>query len=263
MTVNPRDDALIKKLSGDFQLRNEPNFACGQALSTLLALPGLRGLWPMSVVSSTPTAIDVSGLGKALAYNGNPTFGYSGLAPCINLDGTGDFLSRADEADLDIIGNEAYIASKGLTVGGWFSATALAAVSMLISKNTDAGNQRSWYIFVNTPSNLPTWRISTTGAAVVTLAHTTAMSLATWYFIAARFTPSTEMAIWVNGTKVTGVAGIPATLFNSSADLQIGANNAGINLLNGRASNVFLCASAVPDVQIFNVYQQTRAMYGV
>ncbi|NJO31403.1 MAG: hypothetical protein HC874_30490 [Richelia sp. SL_2_1] len=73
-----------------------------------------------SVQRSTGNVYDLSGQGRTLTYNGNPTFNYTGLVPYVSLDGTGDFLSRADETDLDILGTETIYNSavRGLTLGG-------------------------------------------------------------------------------------------------------------------------------------------------
>ena len=90
-------------------------------ISPFLALPGLVGFWPMSSVQrSTGNAYDLSGQTRTLTYNGNPTYNINNdFAPYIRLDGTGDFLSRADETDLDILGTETIYAStvRGLTLG--------------------------------------------------------------------------------------------------------------------------------------------------
>lgn len=253
----------VQALSSDFQPRYEPNFAASNALSLFLQLPGLRGLWTMAAISSAPSVIELAGYNRDLTYNGNPTFGSDGLAPCAILDGTGDFLSRADEAGLDIIGNESYIAAPGLTLGGWFKISSLGAVTACIGKYNTSTNQQS-YIIRYTASGLPGMIVSTDGTTGVTGNSSVTATAGKWAFLVGRFTPSTEIAFWHNGTKDTNVVGIPATLFNSSAMLIIGAYNAGAaGLFTGSIGTCFLCASAISDVIVKNLYQQTRAMYGV
>ena len=75
-------------------------------VSRYQTLPGLFGVWPFSSVQrSTGNVADFGGQQRTWTYNGNPTFNlYNNLVPYAELDGTGDFFSRADETDLDILG---------------------------------------------------------------------------------------------------------------------------------------------------------------
>jgi len=267
MAVQVRNNELVDLLRADFQARSEPNFAWKSAVSSLLALPGIRGVWPMSSFDSAGNAYDMSGQARTLTYNGNPLYNYSNLAPYIQFDGTGDRLTRADEAGLDITGTESYVApvANGLTMLGWFYVTAfdVAANDGLFSKWITAGNLRSYLLYIPTPaSQIATFVISTDGIATVAVSTTT-ISIGRWYFIASRFVPSTSLDIWLNGTKTTNAVGIPASIFNSTSLLEIGSMQNGANPFNGRASMCALCATALSDAIIGTLYQQMRTMYGV
>jgi hypothetical protein len=176
------------------------------------------------------------------------------------------YLWRADEAGLDILGTESYVDSayRGLTFGGWFYHHGVAATQGLASKWTAAGNQRAYLLEFLLGVGAYRLEISNNGiaAVVVTDAVVGLPSVDTWYFVVGRFDPSTEIAIFVNNNKTTNVAAIPAALFNSSAQFQIGAFEAGMNLLNGRVSMCFLCAAMLSDSIIGALWHQTRNMFG-
>ncbi len=241
------------------------------AISKFLLLPGLIGFWPMSSVQrSTGNAYDLSGQGRTLTYNGNPTYNiYNGFVPYIDFDGVGDFLSRADETDLDVLGSETiyYSGVRGLTLGGYFWLENLAGSQGLISKWVGAGNQRSYDLLF---SGSFFARVNSTGAAPG--GNFTATSLVTpvtnqWFFIVNRFIPSLSIDIFVTNpvtsilTKDTNTTSPVASIFNSTAALEIGRITP--SLLTGRASLCFLCANALSDALIDALFQQTRRLFGV
>ena len=67
----------------------------------------------------------------------------------------------------------------------------------------------------------------------------------------------------MNGVKTTQAVGVPASIHDSTADLVIGAQHGGTNLMDGYASMCFICAAALSDSIVGALFQQTRAMYGV
>ena len=234
-------------------------------ISPFLALPGLRGFWPISAFDSGGDAQDQSGHAHHLAYNGNPTYNYDGLAPYIDLDGTGDYLSRTDEADLDIIGTETYVAAaaRGLTLGGWFwFADATAAIETCLSKWQAVVGGRS-YMLDKTAAGLMRVLVSIDGTAVISQAAGQAVDSTSWVFAVGRFDPSNELAIFTNGTKDELAAGVPNRIHNSGSDFDVGARHGGTDLLTGRASLCFLCAACLSDAIIGSVFQQTRAAFGI
>lgn len=238
----------------------------GDPASLFLSLPGLVGFWPMSGVDvSSGDAYDISGQGRRLTYNGNPTYNiYNNLIAYIDLDGTGDYLSRVDESDLDITGTEAHNATaiRGLTMGGWFWSDITSTDQNLIGKWNATGNLRAYTLNL-TADNSIAGHVSTNGTTQTTVSSTAAIAAGEWFWAAMRFTPSAELANWSNDTKTINTTSIPASIFNSSAELQIGARDAGTTLLNGRASLCFLCANALPDTLIDYLFQETRGCFSV
>jgi len=260
--VQIRNDELKNLLLPDFQARYEPNFAWKSACAAFLALPALRGFWPMSSFNENGDAYDLSGQGRTLTYNGNPTYNYSSLIPYIDLDGVGDWLSRADEAGLDIAGTETYVAgtAQGLTMGCWLQFDDLLANEYIISKwDPGVAAQRSYRLMqVNT--DVVRFSIHD-GANADDVDSSDTISTTGWHFCVGRFIPSTEVAIWLNRVKDTTVAGIGASIQNSASPLRIGSTATGGSPLDGRVSLAFLCAAALSDSIISALFQQTRAMF--
>lgn len=254
---------LIELLSSIFVRHDRAATTWGRVISQYLALPALRGFWPMSSANEGGNALDLSGQGRTLTYTGNPTYNFTGLAPYIDLDGVGDYLTRADEAGLDVLGNEAYVGAPGLTVGGWFRFDRENAQEGLICKSDGTAANRNWdLLFRGDAAGDPAQFAVSNGANSYTATGTTDLTTATWYFIVGRYVPSTSVDLWVDAAKSSTVAGIPATANNSNAAFQIGARN-GLITLDGRASLCFLCAAALSDSIITALYQHSRVLFGV
>ena len=273
MAIQKRNDELVDLLAADFVRRYEANVAWGNACSLIQQLPGLRGFWPMSAVDSSGNAEDQSGHGHVLSYQGNPVYGSWGLAPCIRFDGTGDYLSRSDEADLDITGTETYFTSqdtddgvaRGLTLGGWFRPEDNTTEEALISKWSAAAGNYSYKITLRGDiANDPVRFAMSDDGTNISNVDSGAYSIDTWQFMAGRFCDGdsgAELAVWLDGTMTTG-ATARASVFSGSADLYVG-NDMPNNYYQGRASLVWLCAAALTDAMVWAVYQQTRALFGV
>ena len=274
--VQRRPDELIDILTADFQRRYEPNFAWKSAVSQFLAIPALVGFWPMSaarVDNAIDRARDMAGGAYHLVDNNGVRFGFDDLAPYAEFLGTNEYLSRADGgiADwADITGVETYVVPKqgGLTGGGWFYLDTLAQGNHkgFIGKYNDAAvDQRSYLLLFNDTTDVPTFIVSRLGTnATITAIDGPVLSASTWYFIVGRFTPGADVEIFVNGTWYSAGAG-PASIFDSEADFNIGSysNGMAIHCLDGRASLCFLSAAAVSNAIVGQLWQQSRAMYGM
>jgi hypothetical protein len=255
-----RIDGLEKRLDGLVLPEKSLRLA-----APFLDLPVLRGLWVASV-DSAGDWYDLSGLGKTLSYNGNPTVNHNGLVPYWDYDGAGDFHSRADEADLDIVGTEAYIAAdvRGLTFGGWFYPT-VAALSQMIGKANDANGP---YWIYNSGAGVAVFRVRN-AADGANFQVQTALALNAWQFIVGRYRPTppapavAELKIWNNATTNTNVVGIPASILNGADAFAIGAQGAGANPFTGRCACAFLCAAAASDAMLSSAFQATKGLFGV
>lgn len=258
-----RNAELVDNLRQDFQHRAECNFAWKSACSAFLALPGLRGFWPLGAFDSAGNAWDQSGNGRTLTYNapgvGIPLYNAYDLAPYFDLDGTG-YLNRADEAGLDILGNEAFVAAaiQGLTLGGWFWRD-VQQQQGLIGKCQ--GGNNSYRIYNTGVNDTIQFGIWDAGGVQRTVNGTSAGTLG-WEFIVGRFEPNNnEVNLTIDNTETTAATPAATTIRNQNAAFAIGNENG--NVMDGRASMCFLCAAALPDITIASLYQQTRRMFYV
>lgn len=235
------------------------NFTPSDLISPFLSLPALRGFWATSV-NSAGAWYDLSGLGKTLTRNGDPEFYHVAPRGYWYYDGVGDYHNRADEADLRIIGTEAYVAAayRGLTLGGWFYPIG-NTFSHMIGKANDTNGP---YQIFNLVGGNATFRVRSVGDAA-NFDVTTPVVLNTWQFIVGRYDPSTEIKIWNGSTTNTNVAGIPASLWTDVDAFSIGAEGAGGIPYTGIAAYCFLCAARVNDATISAIFQQTRGAFGI
>ena len=220
------------------------------SISLFQSIPGLVGFWPMSSVQrSTGNVYDLSGQGRTLLYNGNPVYNYRSniLVPFISLDGVGDYLSRADETDLDILGTETiyHADTRGLTYGGWFWFDTIASTTTFYGKRGGTPGSGFGWFMQHTTTNIINY-LSVDGTALVSnsVANTTTGE---WMFIIANFDPSVSLNLFINGTKTTNTTSIPASIANITGAFSVGAINGGTEPMAGRASFCFVSANFLDD----------------
>lgn len=241
------------------------NQTVGQPFKSVVAdymfLPHLRGFWPLVSRNESDNVLDYSGQGRTLTNVscdltelGNNNMWY---AEC---DGTNDYMHRADEAGTSITGN--------MTVGGWVWRDTDATFERLGSKFNATGNQRTWALFQN--SSKWNFTVSSNGTAT-TAVNGSASSSATgrWEFVVGRYTTSTEIAVFCMSDdgqdKATNTTSIPASIFDSTTSLVFAANGDAAfgNKLDGRLALLFLCATAVSDSTLYNLYFRTLPLFQV
>ena len=257
------NDALLRKVLKELEsLRGEASrgrkvevpISLGSYLADFIALPGLVGVWPMSSIQrSTGLAYDLSSQARHLTYNGNPVFGQfinpvGGLAiPYLDFDGTGDFLSRADETDLDILGTETIFSAgtRGITFGGWcwwdVAGTPGVTTRPFITKAVSSGvspyqiymeagaGQRVFAAFSDSSAGINAIDMSTPGA----------VSLQNWHCVIAKCVMGGTATLMVDGNFYTTSASGLASLYDSNGAFEIGRGFA-TNMLDGRAAICFL-----------------------
>lgn len=263
MPDNQKNDNMMQQVDSQFRRTYSPTYAWADCIAAYSMMLGLRGLWPMSTVFTSANAIDHSHNARTLTANGTPVYRSTGITQYADYDGANDWHARADEAAMDILGNEAYIGGgqRGMTVGGWFRFGILGSVDTLIAKSNGVAQQS--FLLVKSALNVITMNIYAAGGGggAVTVGAGTVLA-DTWYFFAGRFNPSIELALFTDGVKETNAAGLPATIFNSTADFTIGAMSGGINKLAGRAALCFYSAARLSDTEILSLYHISRPLFG-
>lgn len=240
-------------------------------ISPFVGLPGLVGFWPMSSIDrSSGDVYDVSGQGRTLTYTGNPTYSYTDQgAPYINLDGTGDYLARADETDLDIVGTETIHNStqRGLTMGGWVywdTAGSPGVTNRPMMSKEPSASICPYSIFLEDASTQRCIaRIADTDSAlsIVEAATTAAVDLNTWHFAVLRFRPGSAIDLYFDGVLYTTSTSKTA-IYSSTGAFEIGRGFA-TQVMDGRVSLAFLSSAMLSTNILSSLYQRTRGSFGV
>lgn len=230
-------------------------------ISAYARIPGIVGFWPMISDRWTGYVYDLSWQSRTLTYNGNPTYGIENdVVPYINLDGVGDYLSRATENALDITGNETQVESnaRGYFFTCWFNPT--VAAGELLSKGNGIANQSAYEVNLTGISVIS--RISKGGSFTI-LTYPITIQTGTWYFCASQFKPSTFVRTWVNGDYTEETVGIAASIATSPFDFLIGERSTFSNLFNGKLALCALSFNDVPEDYVLYLYKLTKEMFGV
>lgn len=255
-----RNSQLVDLLSGELQPRYEPNFAWGQASGFLLASQ-LRGHWNMASVDNTGAVYDQTGQGRTLTNNNTVTFGLQTLFPHATFVSTNnEYLSRADEAGLDITGN--------LWLGCWVIFDNTASANEYVMAKWGASGQRSFRLYRISTGELR-FSISNDGIASISVTSTPTLAASTWYWIWGMFDSSSEYIYCGIDTAWWSLDSNVASIFNSNAPFTIGSDGTPGSHLDGSVTLATLCADVQTDVQtaavswgqIRNMYEQTRANY--
>ena len=240
-----------------------------KALNVHQMIPGLRGLWPMSVFTTSGGPRDMcnNGLDLAVTAVGTiPTFTSHSTDKSVRARVTltssqSQTMSVADSTALQILGTESYLDAglRGLTVGGW------------VFFNGLGNNEWCWgkysvqheYLLGKNSSNVGRFIVSGDGTADVGINTITTLSASTWYHIVGRYDPGAEISIWLDGVEDNfGTSSIPSSIFNGGAAFHLGSRNGSTDYVNGAIGFSFLYGAYVPDAHIELLYESTRAIYG-
>lgn len=184
-----------------------------------------------------------------LDFKGALNQGNSGLAPYISLDGATNY---------GVHPGDDFNGTNGFTVGGWFQPGS-SGPSYIISKWATAND--AWLLFYN--ANIPTFYVGSPVPTPYSVVGATCV-IGQWVFIACRYTPSAEIAIWVNSSKAVNVTSIPASLLvPTNLPLYVGVASDLTDYYTGRISMLFYCNSILSDLYINTLYGLGRTVYNV
>lgn len=259
MPVQVRNSDAIGLQAADYQKRNEPNFAAVNVGGALIYMPQARGGWPITCRDQTDALMDVCGFGRTLTNVNGATFSSEGLANCALLvSGSSQYFQRADEAGLDTVG------AAGMAFYGWFKFVADGSFPIAAKWNT-TGN-RSWSLNRAAATDSLTFSCSSSGSAATTVTQAGTSGRAPinqWLFIACRFNPGSTMSIFTGRDIDTLAAGVPASMFGSTANFRIGTDGNVTAYADMQVGPFGLAGQALSDSYIFNFYEQTRSLFGV
>lgn len=259
-----RNAQMEELLSAHMARRDEPNFALGNAISSYLALPVLRGFWPTSAnhISTQYYFLDDISSDYDVTGYSSVKLGYSNLFPWTYLGGS-QYWTYADDAQFDINGIDAYTSAslRGLTCGAWVridSEPGVGVTKPLIVKSDGTNGYGLGFVGAGGGVTHPAFAASLAGATDGVVS-TVDIDDDIWYFIVGRWNTST-VDVWVDGVK-TSVASANASVGLNAQPLYFGYAGGAV-YWDGYMSMIFICASSVSDSIIKNLYQQTRYMFG-
>lgn len=236
----------------------------GDVLGAVLAMPALRGVWLMSSCEPGGNVEDQSGQARELTANGSPQFGEDAFLPYVDLNGSTQYLSRADETALDIQGDEGEVldAHKGLTIGAvcYFDNEASHVEAVVTKGFASASNSAYW--LDRRWDGMARFLVGD-GSFWQYAQSTSAVGAEEWVSLIGRFNPSDEVALFVNDTKYTDTVGIPLTLLDVSSDFTVGTYaNADGYFLDGRVALMWICAANVRDAVLMKYYGRLKPFLG-
>lgn len=165
------------------------------------------------------------------------------------------YLSRADEEGLSM--------TDEFTMGGWvwFGYAGRPYDCAIIGKWYESTDDRGYVLYKDKSGNI-VFSVSESGNSALTTIQDGGehAKVSQWHYIVARYKPSTELALFVDGDWYSNVTDIPASIHDSAEAFEIGRSNRS-NYFDGRMSHIFVSAVAIDDVDIEAMYHHTRAMY--
>ncbi|MBN1156468.1 LamG domain-containing protein [Candidatus Woesearchaeota archaeon] len=173
------------------------------------------GLWHFEEGTGT-NALDSAGSDNNGTLVNGPTWTTNSAVGnyAVDLDGTNDRIDTTYTSAMNTTG--------AFTIEGWINADNVTGTKTLFSRGISTGGlsyrvdlvglRIRFYIYSNGTSN----RTTTTGNVI--------MSAGTWYHVAAVYSPSSYMRIYVNGVqRANRTNGIYSSLFSTTQPLLIGA----------------------------------------
>jgi hypothetical protein len=146
----------------------------------------------------------------------------------ISFDGTGDYITVADDASLDV-GN--------ITIALWANVDRVDITQHFVSKWVISTPERSYALYLN--GNTVQFDTSFNGSTSDTLNSSITLNSGTWYHIAATFDGSTKR-IYINGDP-QGSKAISGTINPSAADLTLGTINVSLgNYVDGVMDEIMI-----------------------
>lgn len=240
--------------------------AIARGVSYVQGLPALRAYWPMNVLNSSGDILDISGAGITLTRTATLMEAAAVVRRGLFFNGTTAYLRRADGADVDYSGDNTTLTGvagrRGLTISAWIRPSALSSQQGIVTKWVGGGNLS--YV-LQIPSAAQTQvraAVSVDGTAETSVLHPAVMSINNYYHVVLRFAKSTSMDVFVDGVKETNTTSIPASIYNGTAQLNIGARASGTaDFYSGYISDVFVSDAALLDGTIVDYYNLTAPMY--
>lgn len=227
----------------------------------------MLGYWKMDEGTGA-TVNDETANNRDLTVNGNPTWvtGFSGYGGdyALDLDGTGDYLSLADDNAWSF-GNGT--TDSAFSICGVFKLQALSTNTAFFSKYDVASTLREYGIFFDTDGRIRFRIYDESTDGYLERRTEEVLDLNKWYFIACTYTGTavaTNLKIYLNAIQidnVTSSSGAYTAMENSTTQPLIGAYvNTGpsTDCINGIVDWVAVHNAALSASDILSIYNNIR-----
>ena len=156
----------------------------------------------------------------------------------MDFNGTSDFVDCGNDSSLQITG--------AMTVSYWFKGLSATASATGVGKLGNNGTRG--FALTRTNGNAIYFFIAPTASSLVSAFATPTLSNTQWYHLVGVYTPSTSMVIYLNGVLLTSTqtGSVPASQYNGSNNLQIGARGDSTVFFNGEIDQVCIFDYALP-----------------
>lgn len=252
---------LVRNLVPYFHKRSDLVLNHAHAISFMRSIPGLVGLWLHGDRDISGYVNNLGGVGNIVTHVLD-----NNVLPYADYSNGNTYLRKTDHALFDITGSENYVDSsyKGLTMGGWWQLSASGTNESLITKWNSTGNQKAYRMYVGA-AELMNITLSSNGSTNTNnLQLSFTMPYDTWFFCVGWWNPSTEIRLYYglptdnDLTMENTTSSVTATVFNSSAEIMLGAAHGGASdFLDGRSSYTFVYRGRVPDHHIRTIFDYT------
>jgi len=233
-----------------------------------LQLPGVCAFWAANQFDESCNWYDLASKTNMLAATGctfaadvktPPTTWPGALVPYVELDGTNDYFSIADNVTLSITG--------AMTIGVWFyiDTGGEKDVNGLWGKGNQAGDTLSYYGYVD-DDDLLSVGITSNGDADTTNFYTqiSGATAGTWHLAVMRFTPSAAIEGYLMGENSAGnYTSPPASIYDSARNLLLGCTlETAAYGLDGRIAQAWVCQAAVDSNVLDWLYKVQAPLFG-
>ena len=174
---------------------------------------------------------------------------------CLFFDGSTSYVTAGNGTSVQLVTD--------LTLSAWIKLTSNNAVHDIVAKKGASG-QFGYRLYTDASGKL-NMEVSIDGSATTIVTGSTALSANTWYHVEGVYANSTSLTIYVNAIQDgQNTTSIPASIKNSSANVEIGSeNSAGSNLMKGFIDDVKIFPYARTAAQVKAEYTAGTAGAGV
>ena len=166
----------------------------------------------------------------------------------IDFDGTDDDIDLGDPTSLQLTG--------AMTISCWLLSDISQASKRPVSKRGGAG-ARGYTLQTSSgsPVSKISFMISTDGTATINSGDSALLSAGVWHYVVGIFEPSTSVRVLLDLVKTENTTSIPATQFNPTTNVRIGATGlGGSGFFNGKMNDVRIYNRVLSDDELQTIF---------